>query len=181
MTLYRRYVDLLYFLYFAMHLFASVCIDIQALVPAYYVPQLFRDILQGAPFSTTHADYLVKSADPLLPNAWLPQYTWFRISLLSEFVFQLPVFAIGLYAMWNNEKRWYPLLATYGAIGCFTTMQCIATVLLGEERAALTPANLRFLLQNYVPFMLIPGVIAVDFTLRSMRLLSVHKKQEKGQ
>ncbi|WFD06382.1 hypothetical protein MVES1_001727 [Malassezia vespertilionis] len=162
MTLYRRYVDLLYFLYFAMHLFASVCID----------------------------NYLVKSADPLLPNAWLPQYTWFRISLLSEFVFQLPVFAIGLYAMWNStsiriltadEKRWYPLLATYGAIGCFTTMQCIATVLLGEERAALTPANLRFLLQNYVPFMLIPGVIAVDFTLRSMRLLSVHKKQEKGQ
>lgn len=42
----------------------------------------------------------------------------------------------------------------YGAIGkcmtdaaSFTTLQCIATVIMGTERASLTDANLAFLLQ----------------------------------
>lgn len=107
-------------------------------MPAVYVPTVLQRVLQ---------DYLVKSRDPLVPNAWQPRYAWFRMSLLSEFVLQVPAFVVGLYVFWNNDPRGYPLLIAYGAIACFTTLQCIAMVTMGEERALLSSANLAFILQ----------------------------------
>ncbi|WFD38019.1 uncharacterized protein MJAP1_000967 [Malassezia japonica] len=159
----RRYVDLFYFVYFAFHLFASLCVDIQGLLPPAVVPEVLRNVLQ---------DYLEQSADPLIPNVWHPRYAWFRVSLLSEFVIQVPAFVIGMVALWNDDKRVYPLLAVYGLLGSFTTLQCIAMVTMGEERALLSSANLAFILQNYIPFFVLPGVIMVDMVVRIMRLLS---------
>ncbi|WFC95269.1 hypothetical protein MBRA1_001916 [Malassezia brasiliensis] len=117
--LYKRYVDLVFFVYFAFHLLASALVD----------------------------NYLEKSADPLIPKVWLPNYIWFRMSLFSEFVIQVPSFVLGMYALWHDDRRIYPLLVVYGAIASFTTLQCIATVIMGTERASLTDANLAFLLQ----------------------------------
>ena len=48
-------------------------------------------------------DYLRDSADPLLPYAWSSKYVWFRVSLLSEFVVQLPTFVFGMYALWHGK------------------------------------------------------------------------------
>lgn len=138
LAIWKRPADLFYFLFFAMHLFASLCVDIQGLVPATYVPKVFRNVL---------ADYLTKSRDPLVPNTWLPRYAWFRMSLLSEFMLQVPAFLVGLYAFWYNDARAYPFLIAYGAIACFTTLQCIAMVTIGEERVHLSEANLLFILQ----------------------------------
>lgn len=160
MPLWKRPIDSMYFTFFAMHLIASLCVDIQGLVPAVYVPTVLQRVLQ---------DYLVKSRDPLVPNAWQPRYAWFRMSLLSEFVLQVPAFVVGLYVFWNNDPRGYPLLIAYGAIACFTTLQCIAMVTMGEERVHLAPENLSFILQNYIPFMLFPGVIMLDMLARTMR------------
>ena len=117
----------------------------------------------------TDADYLTKSRDPLVPNTWLPRYAWFRMSLLSEFMLQVPAFLVGLYAFWystfvfaslttKDDARAYPFLIAYGAIGtslalrclcsaCFTTLQCIAMVTIGEERVHISEANLLFILQ----------------------------------
>lgn len=120
----------------------SLTCTVQGLVPAEYVPTVLQRVLQ---------DYLVKSRDPLVPNAWLPRYAWFRMSLLSEFVLQVPAFVVGLYVFWNNDPRGYPLLIAYGAIACFTTLQCIAMVTMGEERVHLAPENLSFILQ-YVAY-----------------------------
>ena len=111
-------------------------------MPAEYVPTVLQRVLQ---------DYLVKSRDPLVPNTWLPRYAWFRMSLLSEFVLQVPAFVVGLYVFWNNDPRGYPILIAYGAIACFTTLQCIAMVTMGEERTHLAPENLLFILQ-YVTY-----------------------------
>ncbi|WFD18941.1 hypothetical protein MCAP1_001154 [Malassezia caprae] len=160
--LWKRPVDAFYFAFFALHLLASLCVDIQGLVPAHFVPAVFRNVL---------ADYLAQSADPLLPHAWAPRYAWMRMALLSEFVLQVPAFVLGLYALWTNDKRAYPVLVAYGAIACFTTMQCIAMVTVGEERQQLSSANVRFLLQNYVPFMVIPGLLCIDMVVRTARLL----------
>lgn len=160
LAIWKRPADLFYFLFFAMHLFASLCVDIQGLVPATYVPKVFRNVL---------ADYLTKSRDPLVPNTWLPRYAWFRMSLLSEFMLQVPAFLVGLYAFWYNDARAYPFLIAYGAIACFTTLQCIAMVTIGEERVHLSEANLLFILQNYIPFMMIPGVLMIDMIVRTTR------------
>lgn len=120
----------------------SLTCTVQGLVPAVYVPTVLQRVLQ---------DYLVKSRDPLVPNAWQPRYAWFRMSLLSEFVLQVPAFVVGLYVFWSNDPRGYPLLIAYGAIACFTTLQCIAMVTMGEERVHLAPENLSFILQ-YVAY-----------------------------
>ncbi|WFD02333.1 hypothetical protein MOBT1_001015 [Malassezia obtusa] len=69
------------------------------------------------------------------------------MSLLSEFILQVPSFVLGMYALWHDDRRFYPLLAVYGAIASFTTLQCIAMVTLGEENALLTSENLTFLLK----------------------------------
>lgn len=58
--LWKRPIDSMYFTFFALHLIASLCVDIQGLVPAEYVPTVLQRVLQ---------DYLVKSRDPLVPNA----------------------------------------------------------------------------------------------------------------
>lgn len=149
-------------------------------MPVEYVPTVLQRVLQ---------DYLVKSRDPLVPNAWLPRYAWFRMSLFSEFMLQVPAFVVGLYVFWYNDPRGFPLLIAYGAIACFTTLQCIAMVTLGEERVHLSPENLVFILQyvfhidsprNYIPFMLFPGVIMLDMLVRTTRRMqaptSAHAK-----
>ncbi|WFD30835.1 hypothetical protein MSPP1_001859 [Malassezia sp. CBS 17886] len=159
----ERPLDAFYFAFFALHAVASMCVDIQGLVPASWVPHVFRAVLQ---------DYLVKSGDPLVPNAWYPRYMWFRVSMFSEFLLQVPTFVLGLWALWRDDKRVYPLLIAYGAVASFTTLQCIATVVGGEERIALTDAHLMFLLANYIPFAAVPLLILVDTSVRTTRLLA---------
>ena len=164
-----RPVDALYFAYFVLHLAASLCVDIQAIVPAHLVPTVFQNVLR---------DYLAQSNDPLLPRAWDPAYAWFRIAVLSEFFVQVPAFTLGIWAMWTNDRRAYPWLILYGTLAALTTLQCLATVLIGPERAQLSPANLQMILQNYIPFMLVPAAIAIDLGVRTTRALAPHSKTE---
>lgn len=107
-----------------MHL-STVCVvwltAVQGLVPSHYVPAVLRDVLQGV-FAYAHTDYLEKSADPLIPKAWLPNYIWFRMSLFSEFVIQVPAFVLGMYALWHG--KWGVLTKTTGAsIPCWWCME----------------------------------------------------------
>ncbi|WFD33392.1 hypothetical protein MCUN1_000205 [Malassezia cuniculi] len=120
--------------------------------------------------------YIEQSNDPLLPHAWEPRYAWFRMAVLSEFLVQVPAFTLGIWAMWTDNKRAYPWLICYGTLASFTTLQCLATVLLGPERTQLSTANLQMILQNYIPFMLIPLAIAIDLGMRTTCLLSQHAK-----
>jgi hypothetical protein len=61
----------------------------------------------------------------------------------------------------------YPLLAVYGASSATTTWACLATVL---TMPGISSEHLVKLLASYVPFLLIPFVMAVDYTLRLTRL-----------
>lgn len=62
----------------------------------------------------------------------------------------------------------YPLLALYGASSATTTFACIATVL---HTPGLSSAQLTKLLASYVPFMLVPLCIAVDYGTRLTRVM----------
>lgn len=93
------------------------------------------------------AVYISRSNDPLLLNAWLPQYTWFRVSLLGELVTQVPMFAVGAWCLWNDDRRIYPFMAVYGALAAFTTLQCLSQTLFGDERAGLSAANVTIIVQ----------------------------------
>lgn len=105
-----------------------------------------------------------------------------------------------MYRCLTDDKRIYPVMAVYGILGgcdrskhpCVpglhtlhsafpwtastTTMQCLAAVLYGVERRALTAGNVSFLVKAYTPFIIIPLLMLVDMTARSIALVGAASK-----
>lgn len=72
------------------------------------------------------------------------RYMWFRVSLLSEFFVQVPAFVVGTYFLYYSacatparltadDRRIYPFLVLYGAIGACA-----------DASAMLTPSDLHY-------------------------------------
>ncbi|SPO22078.1 uncharacterized protein UTRI_02080_B [Ustilago trichophora] len=180
-TLTERPLDVLYLAYFGIHLLASIAIDAQLTYPPYsqrLFPEPLRKVLQ---------DYLTSSKDPFLLAAAesSPEHVWFRVLLASETVFQIPCFVVGIWGLWNDEKRTYPLMVAYGTLAASSTLQCICSVLYGKDGSGLTSAQVGGLLQNYIPFCIIPTLLTVDMILRTVKLLpstpAIHKEHGKEQ
>ncbi|KAJ1027166.1 hypothetical protein NDA18_003180 [Ustilago nuda] len=168
-TLTERPLDVLYLAYFGIHLIASIAIDAQLTYPPYsqrLFPEPLRKVLQ---------DYLTTSKDPFLlaAEARSANHVWFRVLLASETLFQIPFFVVAIWGLLNDEKRTYPLMVVYGTLAASSTLQCICSVLLGSDAIGLSPAQIRGLLQNYVPFCLIPTLLTVDMMLRIVHLLPI--------
>jgi EXPERA (EXPanded EBP superfamily) len=75
----------------------------------------------------------------------------------------------------------YALLVLYGASTATTTYACIAAIIefpttsaatIAQKAVSLTSRQRVILLVNYVPFFIIPLVIAVDMALRLQKLAS---------
>ncbi|TKY87285.1 hypothetical protein EX895_003962 [Sporisorium graminicola] len=167
-TLTERPLDVLYLAYFGIHLFASLAIDAQLTFPPYsqrLFPEPLRKVLQ---------DYLTSSKDPFLLAAERasPEHVWFRVLLASETVFQIPCFVVAIWGLLNDEKRTYPLMVCYGTLAASSTLQCICSVLFGSDGRSLSSSQKAGLLQNYVPFCLIPTLLTVDMMLRIVGLLA---------
>jgi len=80
-----------------------------------------------------------------------------------------------------DNKKLYPLLLAYAASSATTTLACIATVLSTPETTASTLAqNLPsvtneqrlMLLSSYIPFFLVPFIMAIDMTIRLTNIIS---------
>ncbi|KAF6767156.1 Transmembrane protein 6/97 [Kalmanozyma brasiliensis GHG001] len=170
-----RPLDILYLSYFVIHLAASVAIDAQLAYPP-YSQRLFPE-----PLRKVLADYLTSSKDPFLLAAarGSADHVWFRVLLISEAVFQIPCFVVAIWGLIHDEKRTYPLMVCYGTLAASSTLQCICSILFGSDGRNLTSAQITALLQNYVPFCLIPTLLTVDMMLRIMGLLS-EKEATKG-
>ncbi|TDL23970.1 hypothetical protein BD410DRAFT_786669 [Rickenella mellea] len=164
-----RPLDLLYFIFFCVHIPATLMIDLQGLLPSYVFPAPVRKIV---PF------YLSISNDPLMAGAFgmngLPsQWLWFKSFLFLECLFQLPTFLVGIYALWHDMRKVYPLLLTYGA-STFTTLVPVLTVFLTTPVSStpqkgihtITPSQLVILLASYIPFTIVPLLMTVDMAIR---------------
>lgn len=180
-----RPADLAYVVFFAMHLVATLLIDGQDLYPA-LVPAFLRRV---------RSEYIAQSGDPVLPHAFTPAFAWFTSLVWIEVLFQVPVFVLGIWALVRgasnavtpplcpprspqltlacaDDRRFYPLLIIYGTEGCVSTLQCVWMVLFGPARSSLTTQQLGMLLSSYLPFCILPGVLAIDLGLRTAKLLS---------
>ena len=82
----------------------------------------------------------------------------------------------------SDSRGIYGLLVLYGASTCTTTFACVAAVLgtpitsaatVAQKVVSITPAQRAMLLSSYVPFFIIPLVLAVDMALRLQKLASV--------
>jgi hypothetical protein len=173
-----RPIDLFYFIFFVIHIPATLLIDCQAIWPKELVPK-FLQLLP--PW------YVGMSGDPLIGGAMgifnnESELAWFKSFLYLEALFQLPVFVIGAYGLWRDSRGIYGLLVLYGASTCTTTFACVAAVLdtpttsaatIAQKMVSVTPEQRAMLLSSYVPFFVIPLFLAVDMALRLQKLASV--------
>ncbi|KAH9951157.1 transmembrane protein 6/97 [Amylocystis lapponica] len=158
-----RPLDLIYFLFFMMHLPATLLVDLQALYPAWMVPNIMKII---------PVFYFTLSKDPLIGGAMgflgkTDAYVWFKTFLTLEAFFQIPVFILGMRGLWRNSRSIYVLLLIYAASTTTTTLPCLTVVWTtpltsAETRAAMVhsvayPQKL-MLLGCYIPFFLIPSL-----------------------
>ncbi|PPQ73236.1 hypothetical protein CVT26_015039 [Gymnopilus dilepis] len=171
-----RPLDLLYVAFFGIHLIATLVVDLQYFYPAWLVPGWMRALLDF---------YIGMSKDPLVGGVdgafgGSEHLVWFKTFLALEAVFQAPVFVLGFRALRRGSKSIYPLLILYGASSATTTLACITTILqtpqttpetLAQGIVSVTTQERLMLLSSYVPFFLVPFIMAVDMTLRVSKLV----------
>ena len=103
----------------------------------------------------------------------------------------LPYFFIySLGNLVSGSRTIYPLLALYASSTATTTLACVFQVIQTPETTAETlaqnlpsiTADQRFLLlSSYIPFFLIPFIMAVDMGMRVHKLVKIAiKKEEKS-
>ncbi|KAI0032295.1 transmembrane protein 6/97 [Vararia minispora EC-137] len=93
-----RPVDLLYVLYFLMHIPVTLLIDCQALYPRYLLPSAISSIPEW---------YVGFSGDPLISGAMgytgsPSEFAWFKSFLMLEITFQLPLFILCADGLWKG-------------------------------------------------------------------------------
>lgn len=176
-----RPMDFVYFSYFASHLVASFLIDLQWLYPSSLCPQPLRALLEY---------YVAYSNDPLIGGlAGIKDDStllWFKTFITLEGVFQIPVFILGLSALWKGGKKIYPLLLIYAVEAATTTLPCLVYILslpppgTGTTTfdSALTFEQRLILLSGYAPFFLVPLIMLLDIGGRVYKLVSKGLKME---
>jgi len=184
-----RPLDLLYFLFFVVHLTATLIVDLQYLYPPSWIPGFMRNLLSF---------YINMSKDPLMGGVTgllgdSTHLMWFKTFIMLEVFFQVPVFILGLRGLYRGSRSIYPLFLLYGASAATATLACVTTVIqmpsvryipgsnipiLENSVGALTYEQRFMLLSSYVPFFLVPLIMAVDMALRVGKLVQKAVKVE---
>ncbi|KAJ4469863.1 transmembrane protein 6/97 [Lentinula aciculospora] len=161
-----RPLDLVYFYFFLNHIPASILLDFQKFYPAAYVPSLLLRIRQW---------WIDISADPLLmaaargDNLLHGELVWFGCFAWLELLFQFPIFILGMKGLWNGSRSIYILLLAYGASTATTVLPCIFYFF---QEHNMTATQRLILLSSYVPFFLVPLVMAIDMGSRVYNIVA---------
>ncbi|KAJ7140277.1 transmembrane protein 6/97 [Mycena crocata] len=168
-SLTSRPLDLVYFSFFVTHIFASLCIDFQALYPVALVPGFLRQFAEW---------YIRMSNDPFIKVMFGhgdDPLIWFKSFLFLEVFFQFPTFFIAARGLWNDSQKIYVLMLVYAASTVTTVWPCVMTILATPEPspaalargiATLSTDQRAMLLASYVPFCVIPFVMTIDMAFR---------------
>ncbi|KAF8000450.1 hypothetical protein HF325_005379 [Metschnikowia pulcherrima] len=89
-----------------------------------------------------------------------------KFSARSSFFFQLPVFFLAAYKLYQGRRNIHVILALYGFNASFTTAVCLAYVIKSAHLHGLTNTEKWNLFALYVPYLVIPAFMMVDSALR---------------
>ncbi|QRV88956.1 transmembrane protein [Ceratobasidium sp. AG-Ba] len=182
----ERPLELVYFVYFLMHVPATLLIDAQGIMPPNILPESFRKLVNF---------YVNLSGDPLIAGAIglhgsATQFTWFHTFVAMECLFQLPAFLIGM-SMLKRESPYLPiLLVMYGAHVTTTVVPALTTVLATPRTTAeilaekgpfqsMTQAQVLMFLSSYLPFLIMPLIMMIDGSMRLVKLVQRNLALEK--
>ncbi|KAE9392417.1 hypothetical protein BT96DRAFT_830607 [Gymnopus androsaceus JB14] len=169
-----RPMDLIYFCFFISHIPASLLLDFQMLYPSALVPSFLLELQNW---------YITFSADPLISGAvrgeLLGELFWLKCFVWLELLFQFPTFFLGIRGLWNGSRSIYVLILAYGASTATTTLPCIFYIL--KENAKITSEQQLILLSSYIPFFLIPLMMAVDMGFRLYNIVASSDVKQKAE
>lgn len=161
--------DQFYFWYLIIHIPITILIDSCIIVPEEYQLTISKFLLNF--HLTTNKDFLLIE---------LP--IWFKVFGIFELLFQLPFFFIGSYFLGKGERsrQIYPFMSLYGFNAFFTTLVCLCYIYTNGSNKGLTYNEIINLILLYIPYLLIPCVMMIDFTIRTTKLLGQHAKLKKN-
>ncbi|ODV79075.1 uncharacterized protein CANTADRAFT_6254 [Suhomyces tanzawaensis NRRL Y-17324] len=157
--------DKFYFLYFLIHIPITVLIDSNIVVPREYQWEISTQILDF--HVETNKDVLFMGPRPI----------WFQVFGAVELLFQLPLFVYCIIHMYAGTKRHYAWMSLYGFNASFTTLVCLFHVYFASDEYGLTLGEKGKLVGIYVPYLLIPLGIMVDYVGRIGQELTKHKRE----
>lgn len=85
---------------------------------------------------------------------------------------------------YTDIKTIYPFLIAYGASGAATVMLCMGVILslpstlLSASDLAVSASQRAALVAFYIPFLVVPALIAIDLGMRTTKALQAHAKSE---
>ncbi|GMM34529.1 Ema19 protein [Saccharomycopsis crataegensis] len=162
-------LDTFYLLYFLIHIPITVLVDSALVIPPAYRLAIQTKVLNF--HISENKDFIL-----LLAPSWL------KVAGFVELIFQLPVFFIGIYALWNDIKKFYPLLMTYGFNASLTTLFCLYDIYIYNNGSSdllgftITQSDRLKLFWVYFPTFLIPLVMFIDLTIRITKMLSNYQE-----
>ncbi|RKP34365.1 transmembrane protein 6/97, partial [Dimargaris cristalligena] len=143
-----RPLDLLFFIYFVVHIPTTVLIDAQILLPSHFFPEALRGLLEY---------WVTMSGDPFirLDQAALdPSLVWYATFVAGELIFQLPFFFYAALQLYRDSPCLPLPLAIYGAHVSTTVAPILASVWLAVPH--LTMDQRYILTSAYAPYLIIP-------------------------
>jgi len=144
----------------------SILLDLQHLYP----PSWFK----GTPLPGFSKWYLEWSRDPVLVGATYGgrEWDWLRSFVYLEGAFQVPCHLAGIWGLWRNDKRVYPLLLAYGASTTTAMIPVLAAIFDDNSVPPLTRTEMMRILASYIPFGSIYLAIALDMGWRLTKIVA---------
>ncbi|KAG0037021.1 hypothetical protein BGZ82_003269 [Podila clonocystis] len=111
--------DLAMFVYFLVHIPATVLMDVVPLYPS-FIQAMIKPLM----------DLQENLRDPLMADREL---IWFNTFVLMEGLVQLPIFIYAAWALYNNKRSVALLICVYAAHVITTVIPCLTTLALGKS------------------------------------------------
>ena len=162
-------LDLLFLVYFLVHIPIVIFVDSQAVLPKWCYPKTVVDLLEW--YCREYKDSMM--VDPP---------AWFQAFVYCEILFQLPFFILASYVFIKGINRfpWIrrPVLM-YAAHTATTTISIAFHIFLYDFSGSKHPGPITFnerftLFAIYSPFLIIPIMLLVNFSFRQIP----HEKQK---
>lgn len=157
LTNYQQFLDRIYLWYFIVHIPITILIDSCLVIPRESLLDVQRSIIDF--HITTNKDFLLEER-PL----WLQVFGFF------EMAWQLPFFFYAIRSIRHQDVRSYPFMIVYGLNAFLTSLVCFVYVIVEGPSHFLTIEEVSRLASLYVPYLILPFVLMVDYIRRSVLL-----------
>ncbi|KAF2153291.1 hypothetical protein K461DRAFT_278118 [Myriangium duriaei CBS 260.36] len=145
-----RKVDLVYLIFFMVHLVVMFNVDLYPLYPEWLRPKYMTDLRHW--YVATYADQFFVS-----PPAWFNTYIWL------EFLYHVPLCVWSIPALLKADPRVPVQLLVYSVFTGVTTLTCIADFFAWTTVASQTKTQLAGL---YVPYLAVSVFMGLDMVAR---------------